>query len=480
MKKSFRVATNSRQLVFSNSYLGSLFKQNITKQLAIIGGGISGLMCSLKAAQAGFEIVLFESEPDAMLKTSSFPIHLHSGAMYPSLPDAEIGQLLEESILFCREIPEAVVKRPTLISLHVSDPHDPSYIINPVIRNQQRYAELVAKDPGNKVFGEPEDYYRIFTRADLERLAQKPMPVVTHHPDDPILELSLEDWTIPFAKSTDLDQLQYPIVILKEWLMDMTAAKNAMMRKLEGLLNVAMFFNTRVTNVKPENSNIKVTFRTPQGISDAVFSHVLNAAGETAGIIDDMMGTDTVRFREAKQAFRIAFKEAEHEYWPEAVVMAPRGNKQAMTEVIPVSPGVFQLLSTTVDATLTEDGLAFADGKQTSHPVLKQQIERAFNGLDPADDIRRLQAVIARIADRHPRFKTATPMYVARGIVQIPGTDPNHRSGCVRIHSSNYSSALTVKATSAPYVAQIFVSELLKITSAHHKKYIPQRLAAKL
>jgi hypothetical protein len=442
------------------------YHRNFDK-IAIVGGGVAGLTSAEAAASMGYNVTVFESEPEFMSKTSSFPVHLHSGIIYPSLPPEERDALLEDSIIFIKRLPPAVKKIPTLVTFHVSDPSDPSQLLEIAKSNQAKYRDLVMSDPEHAVFGHPDQYYLAINRLELQALAERRIPEVPPGLE-PSQVFSLEDWAVPFAKSVDLDQIKYPVIIVNEYQMSMDDARKYLVERLSKMPNVTLLPNTRVLNMGSRSAldGVHLIYQTKNHSEQMeVFQHVHNAAGESSGRIDDMMKTNVPRYLEAKQAFRVKLSGSENEYWPEVAIMAKRGGEQGMTEVIPINPaeGVFQLLCTAYDCGLTINGLVHADGLQSSHPLLPLPVRQAFENGDPDDDLVRSTAVIKRIGSRIPRFKNSEPLKVFRGIVQVPGNNPDYRSGSLMLHSRLYSANLIIKASSAPHTAANFVEQLLKL-----------------
>jgi hypothetical protein len=432
-----------------------------------VGGGIAGLTSAEAAASVGYNVTVFEREVEFMSKTSSFPVHLHSGIIFPNLPTEERDTLLEDSIIFAKRLPPAVKKIPTLVAFHVSDSQDPHLLLGIAKTNQARYRDLVVADPSNAVFGHPDQYYLSFSRTELEELAKRPIPKLPVG-REPIDVLTLEEWVVPFAKSVDLDQIKYPVTIVKEYQMSMDDTRNYLIEKLSKMSNVTLLPDTCVHDMTSLSTldGVRLVYQTKNSAERVdIFHHVHNAAGEGSGIIDDMMKTKVPRYLEAKQAFRAKLPGSENEYWPAVAIMAKRGGDQGMTEAIPfnAAEGVFQLLCTAHDCGLTTNGLVHADGIHSSHPVLPKRIRQAFQEGDPDDDFVRVSAVINRIGGRIPRFKNAEPLKVFRGIVQVPGNNPDCRSGAVVVHNRLYSANSIVKASSAPHTAVDFVEHLLKL-----------------
>ncbi|MCV5745206.1 hypothetical protein OFN42_33895, partial [Escherichia coli] len=54
----------------------------------------------------------------------------------------------------------------------------------------------------------PSEYYKLYSKEDLEALAQRTQP---SHP------ATFDEWCIPFAQHADLEALKYPVVAVQEY-----------------------------------------------------------------------------------------------------------------------------------------------------------------------------------------------------------------------------------------------------------------------
>ena len=70
------------------------------------------------------------------------------------------------------------------------------------------YEALIEKDISNKVLGSADEYYRFYSREQLEILAHKIDPITPECPDD---------WMIPVAKNIDFSQVQFPLLLVQEY-----------------------------------------------------------------------------------------------------------------------------------------------------------------------------------------------------------------------------------------------------------------------
>ncbi|QJY41331.1 hypothetical protein HND97_18495 [Vibrio cholerae] len=73
---------------------------------------------------------------------------------------------------------------------------------------QNAYRKLVEQDAANQVLGAVDNYYRLYQREELERLAQQQQPNPPQSDDE---------WVISLAQHADLAQLKYPVVSVQEY-----------------------------------------------------------------------------------------------------------------------------------------------------------------------------------------------------------------------------------------------------------------------
>ena len=109
------------------------------------------------------------------------------------------------------------------------------------------YRQLIAHDPSNEVLGAPDDYYRLYEKADLERLAQ--LPDVTK----PQL---IDEWLIPVAKLVDLSQVQWPVIAVQEYGWNIFRLAASALLQLQQLPNVQLHFNTTVNTLTRQGDDL--------------------------------------------------------------------------------------------------------------------------------------------------------------------------------------------------------------------------------
>ncbi|CAA6800436.1 MAG: Oxidoreductase, partial [uncultured Sulfurovum sp.] len=182
-----------------------MLKQN--PKIAIIGGGVAGATSAIYLGQLGMNITLFEKEPSLV---SGPPFcHLHAGGnLYREISDKQCVTLLKQSIDFLRFYPYVVDHRPTVIALPVTDKSQPNALLPRLDLLVKEYGTLIKKDPKNKVLGESSDYYKLYEREELEALKKSDIVKLPKNSDE---------WMIPVAQSIDLDKVQFPLIMVQEY-----------------------------------------------------------------------------------------------------------------------------------------------------------------------------------------------------------------------------------------------------------------------
>jgi len=325
-------------------------------KVAIIGGGITGSSIAVYLKNLGVDVTLFEKND----LVSGPPIcHLHAGGnLYREISLKEKISLLKESIDFIRLYPQAIDYRPTVIAVPKNDKGEPKDLIKTLEVLKDEYKKLIEKDPKNKVLGEPQDYYRLYYREDLEKLKYKNAVKNPKKPDE---------WLIPFAKNVALDNIKYPVVLVQEY-------------------GVNVFRLSAIAKTVLENTGIvkyeeaKVEKKGDKWIVNGEeFDYLINAAGYKSGEIDDALQFKRDRLTEFKAAY-VVKNDNFNFAWPEIIFHGKRGTPNGMAQFTPYPNGYFQLHGMTKEITLFEDGLVSSDEKSSYPKLPKHFIEKIEKG----------------------------------------------------------------------------------------------------
>ena len=418
-------------------------------RIAIVGGGIAGVSTALRLGSLGLEVTLIEQE--ATLISGPPFCHLHAGGnLYREIDDAQCRTLLRQSIDFARLYPFGVDRRPTVIAVPTEDPGDPADLLPRLEMLRREYRTLVAEDPGRKVLGEPEEYFRLFGREAMERLrrlepAERPG--------------SAEEWMIPVARHLDFDRVRWPLILVREYGLNLFRIAAGAGMVLERMEKVTLHRGTTVRGIEREGAGFRLrcagSFR-----GEIRADYLVNAAGFRTGEIDDMLGIAAERMVEFKAAYTSHWKERES-LWPELIVHGERGTPRGMGQFTPYPAGYVQLHGMTERITLYPDGLV-ASGAQSSQPELPAHfLEKIAQGWREEEKTERTRRAIGHLARYLPDFSVAEvggpPLF---GAQQIPGSDPTLRVAEVAFPLPRVARCEIVKVSSVTDMSRAIAADL--------------------
>ena len=175
--------------------------------IAIVGGGVAGGSAALYFSELGLDVTLFEKET-SLVNGPPF-CHLHAGGnLYPDISDAQCMTLLKQSIDFLRLYPNTVDYRPTIIALPDYCSNNSEKLLPRLKKLRDEYRRLISIDPDNKVLGEASEYFKLYERSEIEDLKKESIVKKPTHADD---------WMIPFAHNVDLESVQFPLILVPEY-----------------------------------------------------------------------------------------------------------------------------------------------------------------------------------------------------------------------------------------------------------------------
>lgn len=424
------------------------------KKVAIIGGGVAGVTTALALSQKGLDITLFEKE--ASLISGPPFCHLHAGGnLYREISDEQCIKLLKQSIDFAKFYPFVVDYRPTVIALPKSDKSTPEALLPRLELLSKEYQKLIDIDSTNALLGKSEDYYRLYSLEDIKRLKECEIsPNPKNH----------DEWMVPVAKSIDPSSLQFPLVLVSEYGLNLFLLASGVRLAMENMEQIELKLNTIVTNITKQIKHWLVEYEDNEENSMEHFDYIINAAGFRVGKIDDMVEAPCKRMVEFKSAYVSHLENYNDVVFPEIIFHGERGTPQGMGQFTPYLDGYFQLHGMTEEITLYKDGLvenSTMSCQPKLHPNFIQKIEEAW---DQEELENRTKRAIAHIAQFIPNFKAARvgskPLY---GAQQIPGDDPTLRVAEVSFPLPNYARCEIVKVSSAIDMAQSIMDDLIKI-----------------
>ncbi len=420
-------------------------------KIAVIGGGVAGSSVAAYLGSLGLNVSLFEKKPS--LVSGSPMCHLHAGGnLYREISDEQCIRLLKESIEFLRFYPKAVDFRPTIAATPIWDKEDPVLMLDRLKKLQKEYENLIRDDEGNRVLGDPKDYYKLYYKEDLLKLRDKSVKKPK----------SLDDWMAPFARGVDLDKLKYPVILVQEYGLNVFRVAAIATILLNRFENTKLYLNTEVLDVKKLKEGFLIRYKFKDSIKEEKFDFLINSAGFESGRIDDSLKLKRERFVEFKAAY-VTKWDSKEEFWPEIIFHGERGTPRGMGQFTPYAGGYFQLHAMRKDVTLFDNGL-IKNTPLSSQPKLPKsfikKIEKEWRWSIVED---RTKKAIDHISNFIPSFKeakvAAKPLY---GAQQIPGDDETLRAAEVSFEGEDYARCEIVKASSVFAMSDEIVKKLIE------------------
>ena len=424
--------------------------------IAIVGAGVAGSSAAVYFANLGLNVTLFEKE-SSIVNGPPF-CHLHAGGnLYREISDEQCVKLLKQSIDFLRFYPFIVDYRPTVIALPNTDPSTPEALLPRLKMLATQYDKLIKEDPANEVLGESTSYYKLYSRKELESLKKKMLV------DKPAFA---DEWMVPVAQNIDLDKVQFPLILVQEYGLNLFRLASGVTLALNESKNVTLHTKTIVSNIQEEwrVGGWNVTYVKDHETKEDHFDYLINAAGFRSGKIDDLVGVECKSMVEFKAAYISKWEENDGILWPEVIFHGERGTPRGMGQFTPYPGGYFQLHGMTKEITLYEDGLV-ANSMVSCQPHLKEnfmaKIEKSWSKEETNE---RTQSAITHLSQFIPDFSQATvgskPLF---GAQQIPGSDPTLRVAEVSFPAKRYARCEIVKVSSTLDMIDAITEQLIDL-----------------
>lgn len=490
-----QLQTQSKSLTNSRNAATIKAGDKITKRVGILGGGTAGATIAIRLAALGLETHLFERKTS--LIDGPPMCHLHAGGnLYREIPDEDCVALLKQCIDILRLYPYTIDVRPTVFAVPTRDEGFPEDLLPRLDILTEAYRDLIAQDPNNKVLGEPEDYYQLYSHERLIALSERPQVAVP---------TTVDEWVIPVAKYLDLNKVKFPLIVVQEYGWNIFRLAASAQLALKGYDNAHVFTDTQVkqvvavecsdcTNANHHVSKWRIDYQqnpTPMKhnakqnetsfnkysstdekqnsdnvheIESIEVDYLINACGFRTGIIDDMVGVEVERMVEFKSSYITHWDDAGGQI-PEIIVYGARGTPEGMAQLTPYPDGYFQIHGMSKFITLFKDGLVASTEASAQPELPKKYLHYIEDGWDKTPLQARSQQSIEYVAEFVPTFNSARTVGNALyGGQQIPGKDDTLRVADVSLYENlHYARAENVKASSTLLAADEIVTQLVSI-----------------
>lgn len=440
-------------------------------RVGILGGGTAGSTIAIRLAALGVETYLFEKK--ASLIDGPPMCHLHAGGnLYREIPDEDCVALLEQCIDIVRLYPYTIDIRPTVFAVPTRDDGAPEDLLPRLETLKNAYQALVDSDINNKVLGEPDNYYQLYSHERLLELAQLPQV------DVPV---TLDEWMIPVAKYLDLNKVKFPLIAVQEYGWNIFRLAASAKLALDEYPNAHVLTNTLVKHVAPldcENCSnadhhvskwridyqIEASNAQDAALQSVEVDFLVNAAGFRTGVIDDLVGVSVTRMVEFKSSFVTHWDNAGGQI-PEIIIYGERGTPEGMAQLTPYPNGYFQIHGMSKFITLFDDGLVASSETSAQPKLAKKYVDYIDQGWDKSALQARAQQAIDFVAQFVPSFHSArTTQNALFGAQQIPGEDDTLRVADISLYPNlHYARAENVKASSTLIAADEVVSQLVRL-----------------
>lgn len=410
-------------------------------KIAIIGGGVAGTSSALYFGQLGLNVTLYEKE-ESLISGPPW-CHLHAGGnLYREISDDQCVTLLKQSIDFLRFYPYVVDYRPTVIVLPVTDKATPEALLPRLELLTEEYKAHIETDPHNEVLGKSEEYYQLYSKKKIEEL--KELESVKS-------PKTSDEWMIEVAKNVDLSKVQFPLIMVQEYGLNLFRLSAGASITLKSLDTVTLHTGSIVHNVQKsfEPEGYEISYIKDDKSHTEYYDYLINAAGFRTGKIDDLLGAQCKSMVEFKAAYVSYWDENKERRFPEIIFHGERGTPQGMGQFTPYPGGYFQLHGMTKEITLYENGLV-ENSLVSCQPHLGQDfIDKIEKSWTPEETQERTTSAIKHLSQYIPAFEHATvgskPLF---GAQQIPGDDPTLRVAEVSFPREHYARCEIVKVSS--------------------------------
>ncbi|MHA6881893.1 FAD-dependent oxidoreductase [Ralstonia pseudosolanacearum] len=408
-------------------------------KIAIIGGGLTGVISALKLRSLGHEVSLYEANEDICLEASKIPAHCYGAPGYCHLPKDEQIEIFRSGLAFAKLFPQAISLRPTVFALNqndrvrVTDDKNGRFRTIGDLRNsvklaENEYKKAVASDPKNEVFGPVGNYQSGYTRAQIQALRNQPL---TGTP------VKNDEWVANWAHEMSneaLSRLQYPVFLVKEPEINMLRFRE-LARSALSELGVDTRLGETVNDLFSQMGKSGIM------INQSHFDYAVNCSGAESGTHDDQRKAVSERTVIVKGA-GVASLPSPIDVMPQMYIMgAP------MVHVSPFENGSAVINVTTPECTYVENGEARSK-EARSQVELSEHMRSVMTSAGKGPHLYRTNNMISELGKLMPRMFGGAPEAFLGGHVCTVGSS-DQRGTSITSVTENALTIIAPKATSA-------------------------------
>lgn len=374
----------------------------MSKKVAIIGGGISGIVSAIKFAQDKKNIVHIFEKRSCILRGPPY-CHLHAGGiLYPEISIGDAQSLFDDSILFAQKFGHCLEYRPTIVAYKSESNYSPNKLLFKCKVNKVSY-----QFNNLRSFGKVDNFYASYSREDMFYYKQ-----YGKLPDSGDIGRKFHDpYVENFCKLLEnIDSIKYPFISVCEPGINQEKVERVLEEELKLYKNLSIYLNKEVNINELDNYNI-----------------IVNASGKN-------IFNNKNEMYEYKSSWIIRSPLVLNNF-PEIAIIGERDTDNGMIQLTPLCDGKFQIHCMRSDSTIIE---TFND----SYPKYVELKESEIN--------KRTRVAISQISKYFPIFAMSYPDKACPGVQRIIG-DKSQRTSQIKVKNQlgkTYLDIITLKAGS--------------------------------
>jgi hypothetical protein len=232
----------------------------------IVGGGIAGCTLALELSKIG-KVNLYEKK-NYILNNGPY-CRLHCGLMYPMLSLKESAILLTHSIEFAQKFPQAILKRPCVITYNKNSKYNPSDLIKKCNYIQTKYSH---NHSHSRYLESPDIFYAIYTRNDILHFKMYGEFIYSTN--------QARNFHDPFVKTfctmlKNIDSIKYPFVSVNEFGIEQTIVESIIRHRITTTTSIKLYLNMSYENKADFTINAKGACSTNNGLLELKSSYLV-------------------------------------------------------------------------------------------------------------------------------------------------------------------------------------------------------------